>query len=226
MTDSIAPRPEGIVSDCPFCVELSDVEASDFRRMFSRDELVSRTVAEDSEFALIIGIGAFRPGYLLLIPKVHASCFAQLPQSHSSHADGWRRLSLNMLNEHFGDAVLFEHGGTSTNMAGGCIDHAHIHLVPSAVDVMSGMDDRMPYARVRDLAELPSIAAGRPYVLVEQGKDMRAYFPRDRLPSQYMRRLLLELEGQPDLWDWAVFPGRENMLTTAHVLSTDSKVAD
>ncbi|MEV4119568.1 HIT domain-containing protein [Micromonospora sp. NPDC049645] len=208
--------------ECPFCVEFEDVEKSEFRRLFPRDVLPSRVLEQDSDFVLIAGIGAFRPGYLLLIPRSHVKRFGDLSRAVARRAEAWRLSCLRNLRGRFGEVVMFEHGGTRTDAAGGCIDHAHLHLVPCRVDLMSELDRRMPFTSAGDLSELPATVRDRPYLLVQQGADMRAYFPQERLPSQYMRRLIMQLEGTPDNWDWAVFAGKENVMATVRIPLSDA----
>jgi hypothetical protein len=41
------------------------------------------------------------------------------------------------------------------------------------------------------------------------------------VPSQFMRRVVIELQGRPDQWDWALFPEVINLVGTVLALKSN-----
>jgi diadenosine tetraphosphate (Ap4A) HIT family hydrolase len=212
------------VVSCPFCEEIDDPERSEFRSLFPANVLETRTVAEDRDFRLIAGIGAIRPGYLLLLPKSHVRCFGHLTEPQLRVAEGWRTRISHNLKLLFGPSLMFEHGSISAaKNAGGCIDHAHMHFVPTVADAIPRVATDLPGKEISRLTDLlRDRTHDEPYVLVSQKGHTRLFFPNGRMPSQYMRRIIVDLEGRPDRWDWVLFPEPENLLETMSVITRAS----
>ncbi|MEW1778736.1 HIT domain-containing protein [Streptomyces sp. NPDC086777] len=211
-------RVAGGAMDCPFCHEFNDVDDSEFRSLFPADELLNRTVAQDDLFTVVAGIGAINPGYVLLLPRRHTRCFANLTDDEAAGADMWFRKIRDTLSKVYTDPFIFEHGSRSIRAkSGSCIDHAHLHFVPTEVDPCNHLKRSMRYSKIDSLGDLiGKFGEDEPYLLGSKRGEVFTFSP-DPLsppPSQFLRRLLCQLEGRPDEWDWAVFPEKENMRST------------
>jgi diadenosine tetraphosphate (Ap4A) HIT family hydrolase len=213
---------------CEFCNEFSGGSFNSFRKLFSRYDLPSRQLAETSNFVVIAGLGALSEGYILIVSKAHYRSMGYLGK-----VEFFDELSSLMVEARYvcqdiygSTFVFFEHGTHSeSKRAGGCVDHSHIHGCPLACHQLQSIRDRLARdfdeVRFQRLEFLESvIRSGSPYLLLDVGDDSKfLYRVPDNLPSQYLRRIWASEIGRPDEWDWAVFPGKENIVKTCNQLS-------
>ena len=91
-------------------------------------ELYDRLVAATRNFFCVVGVGAFRPGYLLVISKKLLPSMASLPDNSYDEFAWFLHTLRNMLEKVYGSRVaIFEHGMCAC--VGG-LDRAHVHLMP------------------------------------------------------------------------------------------------
>ena len=106
---------------------------------------------------------------------------------------------------------MFEHGGRTPNSGtGGCVAHAHLQLLPLAVDPV---DDYDRYRREPSVAAAIKSVDRQDYllVIVENG-----YFVTTGGcgSGQFFRRRIARLLASPDEWDYLLYPRHANMLAT------------
>src|SRR3989442_3251648 len=95
---------------CPFCLEFEDVESSEFRMLFPKDILSSRVIKSSPNFVALAGLGAIRPGYVLILPKEHMLSFAFLDQDAASEAEKLKEDLIQQMIPLFHNLIVFEHG--------------------------------------------------------------------------------------------------------------------
>jgi diadenosine tetraphosphate (Ap4A) HIT family hydrolase len=205
---------------CPFCDELEDVESSEFRKFFSREMLSSRIIKSVQNFVALPGLGAIRPGYVLILPKVHVRSFAFLDQPIIEELEQLKKELVQLITRKLSNVIVCEHGPVEiTSSAGSCIDHAHLHIFPTEIDLFPRLSQLFRYRAIKSIHELSYFRLSqRPYIYYE--KDNRCFsFEVDRdIPSQYIRKILWEEEGKPDEWDWGVSVGYEQIIDTVRIL--------
>jgi hypothetical protein len=106
------------------------------------------------------------------------------------------------------ELCTFEHGAACpSNRAGACIDHAHVHVLPTNCDVSEHLA-AFQYRRLSALHDLRVFDEGpQSYIYYEpEPGQMMAYTCDERVPSQFMRRLICEQLGNKMAWDWRVAP--------------------
>lgn len=186
------------------------------------DMAALRAVPADAPSYLLASVDGFRilsdnaplvPGHVLLVPDEHAMSFASLEPTRLAAAS----LLVDRLRDAWTDrfmhpALVFEHGtGGQDDHPDCCLDHVHLHLLPSADRIDGWFSDRsVPLlTRVTSLADLSGLA-GREYLLVwgsEAGgpgadaPEAGWAWDADGLPSQICRRLLGENTGD-GIWNW------------------------
>lgn len=203
-----------------FDAELSGGSGSLFARLYG-DQPPSRVVASTRHFVVVADLSPLVAGHLLVIPRRDISSFAQV--TDDEWAD-WRVLRASLvdrLSSHWRTPIVFEHGSTEGMRGSACITHAHLHLLPADVDMMSRIEgDGLELSPVRGFREIP-FAASSPYFFVEvPGHEplvARADYPA--MPSQYLRRVAASELGIPDPeWDWGVVVRRELLRETVSSL--------
>ena len=158
-------------------------------------------------------LGMLVPGYLLAITRDHHTSFAQLDRQRLSAINQRLNLYESMLEERFGRYFRVESGSDSitTHGSGGCIDHAHMHLIPADEDVGLHIQEQLPWQQLdsyEDLAEFRD----NPYIYLGR-LAMHYVVPDPRLHGQWARRQVATVRGLEE-WDWAVDPGEDELHAT------------
>lgn len=157
-------------------------------------------------------LGMLIPGYFLTVTRKHLTSFAQLPAEALAEIDDTLTKSEEYLAPKFGEYFRVEHGSdnVTTCGSGGCIDHAHQHLVP-AMDVADHAQELLPWQQLDDFTDITQFA-GEPYIYM--GRQGEHYVvPNPDLPSQWIRRQIAEVRGL-EHWDWAVYEGATELFET------------
>jgi hypothetical protein len=119
-------------------------------------------------------------------------------------------------------AVFFEHGAVNTNLRGGCcIDHAHLHAVPTKLDLL---DDLISAFRSRPINSWEDLARSfrqqQSYLYYENQSAQQYLFDApDNMPAQYIRKLLAKKLGRPNQWNWMTDPTLDKVAKTTDLLS-------
>jgi diadenosine tetraphosphate (Ap4A) HIT family hydrolase len=196
-----------LMDDCPFCIEFRKPERkSEFQAIYKNDPK-SRVIAETENFVIIPDLSPLVPGHLLLVPKWHYTSLSPLPDGLWNEFLFIRSKLVPVLTDLFGETIQFEHGASSTNPAGHCIEHAHLHFVPAHIDLLPNLKQY----RAREIKEIDEIreygSRDIPY-LFSQTADGTMFIADgfDAVPSQFLRRFAAKQIGIPDgLWDWGIY---------------------
>ncbi|HEY4778295.1 MAG TPA: hypothetical protein VIH47_01730 [Solirubrobacterales bacterium] len=159
-------------------------------------------------------VGSILPGYLMAISADHLLSFGMLGSERlREEIEPWLAERLAELSPVFGEYVVFEHGSAGEDdRQGGCVAHAHMHLVPAGPDLARGILDGEEWQSVGAFSDIAAFAeagyaylgaAGRSWVLPEPG-----------FPGQWVRRRIASWAGRPDEWDWGVFRGEPQLAET------------
>ncbi|KDN20195.1 hypothetical protein DV20_21540 [Amycolatopsis rifamycinica] len=160
------------------------------------------------------GVGALVAGYVLICPADHVpNLCAASPES--GFAD-FLRQALACLSDRLGELTYWEHGGVPTPSfpTSACVDHAHLHVVPGSYGL------QLPAPAAAHSSDAPTMLLEhsdgwreRPYLMLGSTGSTCALVEDVGIP-QYFRRRLATAIGQPDLWDYAAFPGEANVRAT------------
>lgn len=190
--------------ECAFCDDTQEPESQ-----FS----ISSPLTDEGDVFLKPALGMLMPGYLLAITREHLTSFAQLDKARLAAIDQRLNLYEKPLAERFGRYFRIESGSDNLKDcgSGGCIEHAHIHLMPADEDAGQYIQEQLPWEqldRYEDLAEF----RGHPYIYL--GRLASHYVvPDPRLHSQWARRQVASVRGL-EHWDWALDPGFDELRVT------------
>lgn len=191
----------------------------------------SRTLYKDNSFSVIATIGHFKEGYLLLLTNEHFPSFA-----HFNAVANLERLYKKIkseLEKVYGPLIIFEHGPMPVENAifsacggGGCVDHAHLHFIPSNLsfnELEPYLFNKFDYMEIKNLDELKVQAIkNSPYLFVELSDGHKYIFDNPKIPSQYLRKVVYELEISnkidPDKWSFRQHPEIKNLEKTVNKL--------
>lgn len=175
---------------------------------------------QSRNFAVFPTLGALVEGWLLIVPKDHILCLGALSWELHSELDELRsRVSL-ALEACYGSVTVFEHGPAQPCHLVGCgVDHAHLHMLPTQVDLIEGAKEIFPgplkWERLSRLQETTRLyEAGLPYLYVEQSRGTGYVTTHPNLQSQMFRKVIARHIGRPERYDWRQFPEEANILST------------
>ena len=162
-------------------------------------------------------------GYVLVISNEHYNGIAGMPEEFDGELDSTVRNVKNLLlNEYNSGVVVFEHGPRIGEHSGGtCIDHTHLHFVPTNINLVKILSDlfdfvfssQSKFSSYNDLREILRRNESS-YLFIEDQKNRRFILETAiSLPSQFLRRVIAFGEGRDD-WDYAVYPERDLMYET------------
>lgn len=190
--------------DCPFC----DTEQEPYPEFNMHSPLDG-----DGEVLLKPAVGMFMPGYLLALTRNHQTSFAQLDRKKLAGIDMHLNQYERWLSERFGKYFRIESGSDNLKDcgSGGCIEHAHIHLIPADEDVGPYIQEQLQWQQLNSYEDLGEYR-DEPYIYL--GRLAAHYVVQNpNLPSQWARRQVATVRGL-DNWDWAVNPGVPQLNTT------------
>jgi len=203
-----------MTEDCAFCAKFGEHPTRP--GSWFDEELWSSPVC-----AVIAGLGAFRPGYCLIVSRRHYHSFAEMNDAEREAFDSIRHSLASRLERMGGNLLIYENAsiGVAADF-GACIDHAHWHFLvtPASIDDLVGDLPSYPVHDFDEARRAVFARAASSYCYVQTKKEARLCLPAGPLPSQFVRRRLSEVEGFPGEWDWAVFPRFENVEQTLTLL--------
>jgi hypothetical protein len=193
----------GPVNDgCPFCVGFeSQYELFDIGQPLGSGNVVLKPA-----------LGMMLPGYFLGVTENHLTSFAQLDNDKLAEVDETLAFHEKYLGSKFGQYFRLEHGSDNITDcgSGGCIEHAHQHLIPSPVSAEL-IKDELPWEQLDTYADLADFR-GQPYIYLGH-LGLHYAVANPSLPSQWVRRKVAEAEGLEE-WDWAMYHGVDELMST------------
>lgn len=208
-------------SPCDLCAAIDPTGPGGPLRQHLRPDQPAR-VGHNAHAAAVPTIGAFLPGYLLIVPVQHTTSLGLLPEGD---LDGVQQLAEQMadrLQQVYGGSVLgFEYG---LNLPGGRrIEHGHLHLLPTAVGgaLRHYLSSELLTVTAGSLRELPS-SPDRSYICVWEPHQPVSIYPvaNHASPRIRLREVVAQLDPRVPghAWDWKTYPCSDLMRATVEAL--------
>ncbi len=171
----------------------------------------------DDDLWCVPDLAPLRQGHLLLVSTAHHPCFGACPPELLGKLAACRALVTGVLTSVYGVPVtFFEHGPATSQGAGACIDHAHLHCVPGLPSLRGRVEAEGLRAGPYEVTGLYRRRTS--YLYVEDEAGPAVYPCRTPLPSQFLRKAAAG--GRP--WRWQETYGtpatRELFLATLRAL--------
>ena len=208
------------MENCPFCRELQSGRLPDFVDA----DIDSRILHETNRFVVMADISPLVPGHVMIVPKAHILCYGAVEDSAQDEFSGLVDATRTVITEHYGPPVILEHGTSSLAERGDHVTHAHLHIVPAAIDIRDSLLN-FNTTTIASLSDLSYWAArDEEYIYFESCAGERIV--ADRIVS--LARLFIRSEiarriGLPDpLWDWRRHILNDNLRATVETLGQAS----
>lgn len=173
--------------------------------------------------AAIPAMGSIAVGHVLVSPNEHVNIAHNLkPKQNEDFIHLLGRVAY-FLSDRVEPVTIFEHGAPrlSDTRRSACIDHAHVHVVPGnfALRETVRLEDEQEYSSIDEFYSSPAPFDG--YVMfAEPGKQV--VVGRDVKQSQFLRQKIFESLGQPEAWDFALFPNEKTVARTIELFTAKS----
>jgi diadenosine tetraphosphate (Ap4A) HIT family hydrolase len=171
---------------------------------------------------VICGLGAWVPGYILLVTHRHFDNFSLTPdESQREFHSLFSNIEQLFLSE-FGEVTIFEHGAIGDEQrAGGCINHAHVHFIARNIDLCRDLRQQFRPIAIPNggssFRHLPRLE--NPYLYVKQrGEEAQAFLVDRPLVTQFLRRKVASKIRMDEYWDYKLYPFNENIIRTVGII--------
>jgi diadenosine tetraphosphate (Ap4A) HIT family hydrolase len=198
-------------STCCICSQIAGDASNDLlAQLIKSDEYVRRVALESKSFAIIPSIGPLTAGHVLLCPKRHFRSFAQMPIALGAEFTIMKAVISKVLAEIYVKPIHhFEHGSAKKSQHLICtVEHAHLHCVPTDVEIWCDIKDRFEWQRITNLSNLASFVGDMEYLWYEsaEGFSFVTKGLEGAFESQYLRKVFAKNLGIRDAWNWRTFP--------------------
>jgi ATP adenylyltransferase len=166
-------------------------------------------------------LGSILPHWLLVIPPQPVANFAQWRMATGTEPHDLVRSVLAKRSIANSRAIWFEHGPAHHGSPLSCgVDHAHLHVIIDAPFTFQEFISATTAAanitwKARSVEAIYStISAGNSYLIA--GTSDCGFFSEhvDSVGSQFFRRIIAALTGQPHSWDYKTHPHIDNIRKT------------
>jgi ATP adenylyltransferase len=205
---------------CNYCENILSLPINDQREPWDK------ILYETSNFIVAPTLGALIEGWILIISKRHVPSMGALTEEELSELDELTIRVRSLVEQEYGSTIMFEHGPACEGTAFGCgIDHAHLHVVPLNIPITSLVEKELKvhltWEKIADFSELSrKYLTGIPYLyVVENNTEKGMLICPQYLPSQFMRRVIANFLGIPQLYNYHDYNFRENVSATSKSLS-------
>jgi diadenosine tetraphosphate (Ap4A) HIT family hydrolase len=202
--------------NCPFCRELQGGRLPDFVDA----DIESRILHETGRFVVIPDISPLVPGHVMIVPKAHILCFGAVEAAAQDEFSCIVNATRAILSEHYGPSVILEHGTSSLDPVADHVTHAHLHIVPAAIDIRDSLSN-FNTTRITSISDLSDWAArDEEYIYFESRGGERMVADRIvGIKRLFFRREIARQIGIPDpLWDWRQHILTDNLRSTVETL--------
>lgn len=207
--------------------EVMKEDSSDMRNCCLCSSLISPStfeawnypLFESPNFVVLPSLGALIEGWLLLVPKKHFICMGAVPGSIAAEMQEMKDMICKHVQQYYGQVCVFEHGPSRANVSVGCgVDHAHLHIVPVAFDLISAVTPLLPEDTIWSGAKLEECQAafkrGEDYLYIEQPVGVGLIATNQGFGSQLFRRAIATQIGIANQFNWREYPQLPNVLVT------------
>lgn len=193
------------MNNCIFCQE------NRFHNNLKAGFTFSESLIYEDEYVFITpDLSPLVPGHLLIVSQNHYNSFAGAPIEVQNDLQKTIEYIHNSL--HYEKIAWFEHGAVFSGKGGASIDHAHLHVLPYEFPIQQAVEADNKYSKKVEFSKdlFYKLAEKQPYLWISNGFDSSSIYYVDNLPSQYLRSIVVQLQGKRE-YNWkSNFMGEES----------------
>lgn len=211
--------------NCPFCIN-SRLENNRLANLPTNDTILF----QNKNIYVQVDISPLTIGHILIISNYHYLNFYEMPKEIKEDVIKIKeKLKIIYKNLYNTDILFFEHGSAQSGYAGTSIDHAHLHCIPcfnNKLDIKNTLNKMLGDNIECDILANYDFNNQFSYIYIESEKDGKVIYKVNRLPSQFLRKLILEKLGDNNfLWqEKCITPNSINKLKQT-IIDFKSKIS-
>lgn len=184
----------------------------------------NRILKKTKDFYMMLSLGPIVEGYMLIITKKHIPLFQSLPEHLVAEFLAIKRAVRKIFSEEYGGCVFFEHNLSSTSITKRDTPHdyhAHLHCVPTDVDILEDIGEVLTPIHVDNWYSLGDHARrfSESIYYENNSGDMYIFSVNKLVRKQFLRYLLAEKLGVPERADWNIYLGWDDIFTAKKKLT-------
>lgn len=179
----------------------------------------------NNDFVCVPVLGALLVGYVMIVSVRHIET---LVIATDSEMDSLVEI-LGMLlkrSPYCDGYLIFEHGSTQCQSTTSCIEHFHLHIVPvkncSTREVIKRLNLNGDILELNSVLDLRNLTKSGGYIFVSDGQSSSCIFS-DNVPSQLVRRIIAQMIGLEEEWNWAIYDHQDNILKTLELFNLNQE---
>lgn len=190
---------------CPFCAVAGGRVGPAFQRLFGSGG-PPEVLLRGRRFFVALDSSPLAVGHVLIVPQDHILSLLRnrilpIPQMMSV-LEGVIGAVSDILGTH---VCAFEHGGCDlTGSVVGCVDHAHLHIVPLSLPLSDLCQRRGLKPQVFSPLSSEQALSKEPYLFLRDPDGTAHIVVGEDIPAQLVRRAIAEELHQP-VWAWRDF---------------------
>lgn len=196
---------EAASPSCVVCLIVNDSDQVPFRDLFTRAEVPVEVLNHTSGLAVFADVAPLVPGHVLIVPKTHVTCLADLSPEERNDVEGLRlRVSRIIRPDENVRTIAFEHGVCDPNHDIGCgVDHAHLHVLPLRdEEILARFHSDYQCTEITAPSALSrSVVSSSEYLLLVDNKGTGHVAMANEGSSQYFRKIISQTLGR-EMWNW------------------------
>lgn len=181
-----------------------------------------RILYESDNYYIMVSLGAFVEGYLLIVTKKHVGASFNIPKEYLDEFLELKKMVSHILEEVYGYVLFYEHGKagsslTFENSSKHCY-HTHLHCIPSNIQLNQDISKELQYKSYKSFEEAYEDNTNTDKYLYVEDNVVHVYKSDSTLRKQYLRYKLstaLKIENE---WDWIKFQNWDNINKTITIL--------
>jgi diadenosine tetraphosphate (Ap4A) HIT family hydrolase len=199
---------------CQFCLEFQGMTDAVYWTL-AENNPPDRTIHRTKNFRVIPPLGQFVEGAVLIVSERHVPSCSLFSDEEFDELAELMAATEKILGGLYSPPVFFEHGPPPDLSKGTCcVDHAHVHAFPVAVDVHAFLRTRLPGTEISGLREMRSRKSGSGGYLFLQQQGRKYFYECGVIPSQMIRQIIAGELGVPERWHWRSYLGLPEMRST------------
>jgi len=156
----------------------------------------------------------------MIVPKAHILSYGAIDATSRDEFSAVVHATRAVLGHHYGPSVILEHGTSAREPVADHVTHAHLHIVPAAIDIRDSLIN-FNTTSIASFFDLTNWAArDEAYIYFEScSGDRTVAYQIDGIARLFIRSQVARQVGLPDpLWDWRRHILSDNLHSTVETL--------
>ena len=182
-------------NECPFCSSTRYIN----NRLVNlpAEEAI---LFENNDLYVRVDISPLCLGHILIITNKHYLNFFEIPKEIKEEVVKLKDKIKELYKQiYHTDVLFFEHGSAKSGYAGASIDHAHLHCIPYKFDINNQLSEILGMPKECNILTSDIDFHNEfSYIYVESQQKGCKMYKVEKLPSQFLRKLILKNQGSSE----------------------------